>query len=194
MLPIITISWLQVTSSYLLMEFILSMFLLMIELNWDTISMTKEKAEKTNIMVHRLHRCWCLTLKVSSWLKRLNLSPVPQITNIFFANIRHQHRCRLDHSIFSLVIGTYKYDLRLHSQTGISEIQNYHHPDAVGQRRFMKKGEKIYLETVMSRDERTRTRIERTLVFVRVRPNMNEHEHGFFKNYWTRTNTNSEKS
>ena len=33
------------------------------------------------------------------------------------------------------------------------------------------------------RDERTRTRIERTLVFVRVRPNMNEHEHGFFKNY-----------
>ena len=34
-----------------------------------------------------------------------------------------------------------------------------------------------------SRDERTRTRIERTLVFVRVRPNMNEHEHGFFKNY-----------
>ena len=50
----------------------------------------------------------------------------------------------------SPVIGTYKYDLRLHSQTGISEIQNYHHPDAVGQRRFMKKGEKIYLETVMS--------------------------------------------
>ena len=27
------------------------------------------------------------------------------------------------------------------------------------------------------RDERTRTRIERTLVFVRVRPNMNEYEH-----------------
>ena len=44
------------------------------------------------------------------------------------------------------------------------------------------------------RDERTRTRIERTLVFVRVRPNMNEHEHGFFKKYWTRTNTNSESS
>ena len=50
----------------------------------------------------------------------------------------------------SHVIGTYKYDLRLYSQTGISEIQNHHHPDAVGQRRFMKKGEKIYLETVMS--------------------------------------------
>ena len=31
------------------------------------------------------------------------------------------------------------------------------------------------------RDERTRTRIERTLVLVRVRPNMNEHV--FFKNY-----------
>ena len=52
--------------------------------------------------------------------------------------------------LLSLVIGTYKYDLRLYSQTGISEIQNHHHPDAVGQRRFMKKGEKIYLETVMS--------------------------------------------
>ena len=34
-----------------------------------------------------------------------------------------------------------------------------------------------------TRDERTRTRIERTLVFVRVRPNMNEREHGFFKKY-----------
>ena len=47
-------------------------------------------------------------------------------------------------------LGTYKYDLRLHSQTAISDIQHYNHPDAVGQRRFMKKGEKIYLETVMS--------------------------------------------
>ena len=34
---------------------------------------------------------------------------------------------------------------------------------------------------LVGRDERTQTRIERTLVFVRVRPNMNEHEDGFFQ-------------
>ena len=41
----------------------------------------------------------------------------------------------------------------------------------------------VAIKSYHRRDERTRTRIERTLVFVRVRPNMNEHEHGFFKNY-----------
>ena len=46
--------------------------------------------------------------------------------------------------------GSYKFDLRLDSQTGISTIQHYGHPDAVGERRFMKKGERVYLESVMS--------------------------------------------
>ena len=39
------------------------------------------------------------------------------------------------------------------------------------------------MQAIGIRDERTRTHIERTLVFVLVRPNMNEHEHVFFKNY-----------
>ena len=54
-----------------------------------------------------------------------------------------------------------------------------------------------FIEWFYSRDERSWTSIERTLVFVVIRPKMNEHgfvaKHGdsFFWKPWTRTNTNT---
>ena len=55
--------------------------------------------------------------------------------------------------------------------------------ERIEQKKSYEKLNKELYKCVSARDERTRTRIERTLVFVRVRPNMNEHEHGFFKKY-----------